>query len=117
MSVTFWLSDAELVENGETLEVNMSNANAWDFMTHVDPEAQSCDGVYGEWPVSRLPEIRARLIALVNTSSSAVLQELPSREGNIFNCGRDAEYVQRRLLQFLNLTSVAAKVGTPVCFG
>lgn len=109
MSVTFFI-----LEKPEH-EINMANSNAADFMHHLDPgvEFDWC----GEWDQEKLKQISRRIEFLLKTELKRDLIKPTTQSGNITDCGRDADYVERRLRQFRDLVATALKHGFNVSFG
>ena len=100
------------------LEINVANGNAVALMEVLDPGA---DWVCGEWNTSSLIEVRRRILYAMNTKQKDSLVT-PTVEHIGFGprmvvCGRDEDYVSRRLSQFLDLTKVALEHGFKVTWG
>lgn len=128
MSVTFFIPDAptEVVypypdepEYRETrpvapfIELNMANSNAADVLEKIAPWADPYCGTWGEGELRRVQ----RATMLVLNRDPASLVKAPVQDGNFYECGRDMDYVTRRLTQMLTLVTVALQHGLSVSYG
>lgn len=145
MSITFWCPEAptekvrpyedepDYEEERSLLpEVNMNNANAKSFLTLLGVPPDDC----GRWETKDLPEIRRKLVELVNRPIARALglketEVYPgalrvAHEGNVVilsrgpyvvDFGRDDDYVVRRAQQLLALVSAAQDQGYSVSWG
>lgn len=129
MSITFWMPQAPQVriepypedEPGyyETIpakpfsEVNMANSNAYALMQLIDPAA---DPDCGTWQGDKLHSIRKSLMRLLNLKPEQFCAA-DFVDGNLHSCGRDMDYVTRRLNDMLVLVVVAIENDFSICYG
>lgn len=136
MSVTFFCADAPTEkfepypddEPGYTetrpvapfTEINLANGNAFDILRVLDPAV--APDYCGTWDQGKLRAIHARLMVTLNTArrDALVTPDTVTQEPGccvMHSFGRDAEYVTRRLTQFLDLITVALQHGYDVSYG
>ena len=138
MSITFWLPQApvervkpydyepdyyEVRVVEPFVEVNMTAGNTNAILALIDPESVNYnEDPYGEWDQAALARVRSAAIRALNTEIKQrayvdpFIRITPGRM-KIVTQGRDADYVTRRLENFLALTKVAMEHGFTVCFG
>lgn len=86
-------------------EINLSNDNAADIMAMIDPEL---DPFMGVWPVSALGPVRSQLVKLLTSQGKSQLVKPDQWHArDWFEQGRDMNYVVERLVQFIDLVSLA----------
>lgn len=130
MSVTFFMPDAptvkiqpyedepnywEEVPASPFVEINMANSNAAAILAVIDPGA---DYTGGRWELEKLHAVFKRTMKALNrddTVSSLILAD--TQVGNLFECGRDMDYVTRRLTDMANLLRIAIQHKMPVNYG
>ena len=95
------------------IDINMSNGNAHAFLREIDPDNASSSE--GRWDRAKLEEVKARLLVLQNDPEELVAD--PARIGNIRMCGRDMEYVVRRINDLLTLINLTLEHNYEVCYG
>jgi hypothetical protein len=144
MSVNFWMEQAALeryqpepIDDPEWfsiraaepfVEINLSNSNAVAIARQVDQSLLHYDeegyvSVWGEWNMSKLDEIHARLMTLLNLQSKQeplYLDPFISQEPGrcrVISMGRSEEYVERTLTRLLELVVVAREHQFPVAIG
>jgi hypothetical protein len=132
MSVTLWMPQAPVVrvepypeeEPGyfttepmePFVEINMSNTNFRDFMRTLLPGRDMGDG--GVLSFDDCAKLYRNAFAALNRDSLAEsLMEPEVRDGNMIYCGRDKEYVDRRLQQIIHLCMVARAHRFEVVYG
>jgi len=113
MSITFSCGD-------EATEINLANVNAYAVQRLLDPAVLPKD--YGGWDEAQLRAIHTRVMRLLNGEGKNALLLPPTVEQGdgrctVYHGGRDAEYVTRRLHDFLRLITVALQRKAPVTFG
>lgn len=143
MSVTFWMPQApvERVEFDPVdwpgdyeiravepfMEINMTTSNAYAILELISPGDLHVDeDPCGTWEMTDLARIRTRLLKVINGRSEVRAQAyLANQESGgpgsgscrVLIFGRDMEYIDRRLGDFLALTKVAMDHGFSVQFG
>ena len=138
VSITFWMPQApvERVKPYDDepdyyevrcvppfVEVNMTACNANAILALIDPDSVDREGdPCGTWDQAALARVRTATIRALNTRMKErayvdpFIRMEPLR-ARMFSGGRDAEYVERRLDNFLALTKVAMEHGFSVSFG
>ena len=138
MSITFWIPRApvERVRPYDDepdyyevrcvepfVEVNMTAGNANAILQLISPQDMNAlEDPYGEWDQEKLAQVRAACIRALNTKAKEIayvepiIDQSPGR-CKLFVGGRDSEYVERRLRDFLDLTKAAMDHGFNVVFG
>lgn len=143
MSVTFWMpqapvervefdpvdwpGDYEIRPVAPFMEINMTAGNAYAILELISPEDLHVDeDPCGTWGMDKLAKVRTRVIKLINGRAEVRAQAyLASQEAGgpgtgtcrVLAFGRDMEYIDRRLDNFLALTKVAMDHGFSVSFG
>lgn len=139
MSITFWIPQAP-VERVEPypvdepgyfetcvvhpfVEINMTAGNANAILQLISPE--DVDTEYdpcGTWDHAKLAKVRSAALRALNSKirQGAIMEgadEFGRGGCRMITIGRDIEYVERRLEDFLALTKVAMEHGFSVSFG
>lgn len=130
MSVTFWMPEAptEKVQPYDDepdywderpvapfVEINMANSNAAAIMAVIDPAG---DASCGRWEGEKLQAVFQRTMKALNREGTvASLTEPDRQEGRMFYCGRDEDYVTRRLTDMATLLRVAIQHNMAVSYG
>jgi hypothetical protein len=140
VSITFWMPQApvERVKPYEDepdyyevrvvppfVEINMTGGNCNAILQLISPQDLNTEeDPHGMWDMADLARVRSATIRALNTEIKNRAKLDPWVSGGydtgrfmIVECGRDAEYVTRRLENFLALTKVAMEHGFPVSFG
>ncbi len=131
MSVTFFMPDApteqwepypeeepgylETRPVAPFTEVNMANSNAVAILAVIDPGA---DYTGGRWEGEKLEAVFKRTMKALNRGDTVASLTLPAaQEGRFYECGRDVDYVTRRLTDMAELVRVAIQHKFPVNYG
>ena len=133
MSVTFFIPNAptevvhpyadepdytETVPVAPYFDINVSNSNAVALLTILDPGADVSRGLVGKWSGDKLHYVLKRTLKALNIESCTKgLLFDGYQDGNFVYCGRDQDYMTRRLTAFAQLLQLAIKNGEEVCYG
>lgn len=100
-------------------DINVSNGHADALLAILDPlRPYGPDDPHGEWASETLRRVYANAMRALNLGKTrATLVEESYREGNFIHCGRDEDYVTRRLTQLVELIRLANEHGFSVRFG
>lgn len=139
MSVTFYMPQAPLervqpypdeVDYFEQrpvepfMEINLANGNVNAMLRLVAPAyVRELECPYGEWDQDELAKVKGQALSALNSAivlNSATKQTQRSvgeRGCKVLEVGRSDDYVERRLLTFVELATVALVHGFNVHFG
>lgn len=95
-------------------DLNMANGNAMDLMEAVGIPQNYCGSMTPAAAKQLLPDV---ILLLGNNAGVMQLVEPTVREGNMIYCGRDSEYVTRRLTQLATLLALAVKYDKTIVWG
>lgn len=139
MSISFWMPQApveqvtpypedepdyrEVRPAAPFVEFNMTAGNANAILALIDPDSVNVEeDPHGEWDMAALARIRAAAILALNTrrKERAYVDpfiDVSSGRCRLFSGGRDQDYVENRLRDFMRLAEVAMEHGFKVVFG
>jgi hypothetical protein len=97
-------------------EMNLSNVNAADLLILLG-QYKEANELYGKWEQDKISKVLRKVTKIRNTREKDHFEKATTRVGNFIDCGRDSQYVLRRLDTLIMMLKAAKDNQMNIVFG